>query len=534
MRARARSSATSSSSRERLEAEHLAAREERRVHRERRVLGRRADEGDRPVLDVRQERVLLRLVEAVDLVDEDDRALPVVARAAPRASATISRSSATLPSTALNGTKRGLRLRRDDARRASSCRRRAGPRGSSTARGRSRSRARGACPAPSEVRLADDSASVARPHALGERDGARARGLAARRGGEERARFRSPDFVRVAATRSHVGDRSTKRVYRFAALAMIATCARCSSFVASERPSRSVVRCVRARARAASTSRDRSRDRPIEARTPRRHRGRRARDSRDGVDRFTVCPPPGELGQPWIPPLPAWTRRRERRADAGAPAADRSGLHHAHEGPHATEIARRGDASRVPQLLPPRPRPRSDAGRSRRDRAARRRGRTRRAGRGVRRVRARAESIACMNGVRAASALSAAAGGHRTRSSIPACSRHATACSRTAPTHNDAYTAARVRRARSGAAGAPRVRASSAQPEGRPVQASATFTLDVDATGRSRRARRSVDGRSGLLACAAQALEALAFAAAGGRRGDVIARLTFNPRQGTR
>src|SRR5262245_18122013 len=26
-----------------------------------------------------------------------------------------------------------------------------------------------------------------------------------------------------------------------------------------------------------------------------------------GVDRFTSCPPPGELGQDWIPPLPPWS-----------------------------------------------------------------------------------------------------------------------------------------------------------------------------------------------------------------------------------
>ena len=75
--------------RERLEAEHLAPGEERCVHREARVLGRRPDEDDRPVLDVRQERVLLRLVEPMDLVDEDDRAL---ARETPGARAPRRRS----------------------------------------------------------------------------------------------------------------------------------------------------------------------------------------------------------------------------------------------------------------------------------------------------------------------------------------------------------------------------------------------------------------------------------------------------------
>ena len=41
------------------------------------VLGRRADERDRAVLDVRQQRVLLGLVEAMDLVEEEDRARAV-------------------------------------------------------------------------------------------------------------------------------------------------------------------------------------------------------------------------------------------------------------------------------------------------------------------------------------------------------------------------------------------------------------------------------------------------------------------------
>ena len=31
------------------------------------------------------------------------------------------------------------------------------------------------------------------------------------------------------------------------------------------------------------------------------------RGGADGVDRFTTCPPPGELGQHWIPTIPPWT-----------------------------------------------------------------------------------------------------------------------------------------------------------------------------------------------------------------------------------
>ena len=59
-----------------------------RDHFEGRVLGCCADERDRPVFDVRQDDVLLGLVETMDLVDEEHRALAGTARRA-WASATI-------------------------------------------------------------------------------------------------------------------------------------------------------------------------------------------------------------------------------------------------------------------------------------------------------------------------------------------------------------------------------------------------------------------------------------------------------------
>ena len=66
---------------ERLQLDDLAAREQRRVDLEVRVLGRRSDQRHEPFLDGGQQRVLLRLVEAVDLVEEEDRPLPVRRRA---------------------------------------------------------------------------------------------------------------------------------------------------------------------------------------------------------------------------------------------------------------------------------------------------------------------------------------------------------------------------------------------------------------------------------------------------------------------
>nr|HMQ21250.1 hypothetical protein [Planctomycetota bacterium] len=51
------------------QAMHDETRLQRRHEREARILRRRADQGHVPPLDAGQERVLLRLVEAMDLVD---------------------------------------------------------------------------------------------------------------------------------------------------------------------------------------------------------------------------------------------------------------------------------------------------------------------------------------------------------------------------------------------------------------------------------------------------------------------------------
>jgi len=59
---------------ERLEGDDPHAGEKRVVEGEGGVFGGRADQGDRPVLDEGEEGVLLRFVEAVDLVDKEDRA----------------------------------------------------------------------------------------------------------------------------------------------------------------------------------------------------------------------------------------------------------------------------------------------------------------------------------------------------------------------------------------------------------------------------------------------------------------------------
>ena len=71
--------------RERLELDDGAAREQGGVDLEVRVLGRGADQRQQAALDAREQRVLLGLVEAVDLVEEEDR--PRAVRAEPVAGA---------------------------------------------------------------------------------------------------------------------------------------------------------------------------------------------------------------------------------------------------------------------------------------------------------------------------------------------------------------------------------------------------------------------------------------------------------------
>ena len=66
---------------QRLQHVDAAAREQRGVDFERRILGGRADQANAAFLDVRQKGILLRFVEAVDFVDEDDGARAVLAGA---------------------------------------------------------------------------------------------------------------------------------------------------------------------------------------------------------------------------------------------------------------------------------------------------------------------------------------------------------------------------------------------------------------------------------------------------------------------
>ena len=153
------SSSSSASGDERLEDEHGGAREQRGVQLEGRVLGRRADQRDGAVLHDRQEGILLRAVEAMDLVDEEQRPLPdLPARRAPARRSSSARRRR-------NGWRRSAgnagRSRRRAAARPSSCRCPAAPRRRASRRCRVCSMrvsvpsgpSRCSCPATSESRV---------------------------------------------------------------------------------------------------------------------------------------------------------------------------------------------------------------------------------------------------------------------------------------------------------------------------------------------------------------------------------------------
>jgi hypothetical protein len=248
-----------------------------------------------------------------------------------------------------------------------------------------------------------------------------------------------------------------------------------------------------------------------------------------GIDRFTVCPPPGDLGQQWIPPLPAWA---PPPAPPGATAADETLIAQS-AGRSLTEIAasathrdfrscyRRGlvhhpmEDGRVAIVL--------------------------RVGRDGRVVRVESyaacelavESIACMYGVAQKLRFPPPAEGAETVT-IPAVFTSRDGVRRTVATSNDAYTAAAYVTLE-GARPALHSCEENARRDGQSVFATGTFTMTLDPNGRVQKAH--VDpwtGDKSLLACAARALETLTFAPPRGGRGTVITRLNFNPRQGGR
>ena len=251
-----------------------------------------------------------------------------------------------------------------------------------------------------------------------------------------------------------------------------------------------------------------------------------------GVDRFKICPPPGELGQPWFPVPGPWS------APPAAPSAAEP------EPVDEAFIARTKD--RTPTEL-------AIEATHRDFRACYRRGLVRdpvQDGRvavvlrigpdgKVARVEEYAaceisvESIACMKTAAAKLRFPPPQSGSDTVL-IPAVFTSRDGVRRSGGTSNDSYAAAAyvvMESARPGFHACEQ----QARRDLRPVQATGTFTLTLGADGQVLRAH--VDpwtGEQSILACAAHELEKLRFAAPPHGNAFVIARLNFNPRQGGR
>jgi hypothetical protein len=250
-----------------------------------------------------------------------------------------------------------------------------------------------------------------------------------------------------------------------------------------------------------------------------------------GIDRFTTCAPPGEIGQHWVPtPFPytppppppdagpmvvdedfiARTKDRtptELAVDAthrDFRACYRRGLvHNPVQDGRVAIVLRIGPDGRVAkveeyaacELVP--------------------------------------ESIACMKAAAQRLRFPPPPGGSDTVT-IPAAFTSRDGVRRTSPTANDSYTASAFLTIES-ARPALHACEEQARRDLRPMQATGTFTLKITADGKVTHAH--IDpwtGEQSLLACGAKALEQLKFAPPPSGTGTVIARLNFNPRQGTR
>jgi hypothetical protein len=250
-----------------------------------------------------------------------------------------------------------------------------------------------------------------------------------------------------------------------------------------------------------------------------------------GVDRFTVCPPPGELGQPWFPQPGPWTA--PAIVDAGAPLP----IDEAY-------ITRTKNYTPTEQAIEATHRDFRSCYRRGLVRDPAQDGRVaivlRIGGDGrVARVEEYAaceisvESISCMKGAAAHLRFPPPAAGSDTVL-IPAVFTSRDGVRRTNGTTNDSYTARAYITMESARPGLHACE-EQARRDLRPMHATGTFTLTLGADGQVSRAH--IDpwtGEQTTLACAARELEKLRFAPPPSGTGSVIARLNFNPRQGSR
>lgn len=272
--------------------------------------------------------------------------------------------------------------------------------------------------------------------------------------------------------------------------------------------------------------------------------------SENGIDRFLNCPPPGELGQDWIPPLPPWS------APASTVGGDAAKDMVASPLPDIAGNAGAGAPNDVPaDVTMHGSTPTEKAIADTRDsfRACYNHGlvydptqdghvaivlRVGRDGR-VASVESwgaceiATQSIECMRDAAKKLRFRPPAGGSDTVT-IPAVFTSSGAVRRTSPRPNDVYAASAyiaVEGVRQEFHGCER----SARQSGAAVSATATFELELDEKGKVLHA--NIDpwtGDKNLLGCAATAFGAMTFTPPPGGHGNVLVRIAFNPRAGSK
>lgn len=250
----------------------------------------------------------------------------------------------------------------------------------------------------------------------------------------------------------------------------------------------------------------------------------------DGIDRFTACPPPGEIGQDWYPPVPDWTPPEDaKREDAGGRALStspgmlgRTPTELAVEGTRAafrscyhrglvSDPTQFGHVAIVLRIGP--------SGRVLKTESY-----------GACSI--QHDVIACMQDYGKSLRFDPPSGGKDTVV-IPVVFEPRSGPS-VDTTHNDAYTAQAYVTLES-LRPALHACAARARSDGKDVEAWGVYDLTIDAHGAVTSA--NIDpyrGDQGLLGCAAEVLQRMRLPPPDGGQGKLLARITFNPRAGTR
>jgi hypothetical protein len=250
----------------------------------------------------------------------------------------------------------------------------------------------------------------------------------------------------------------------------------------------------------------------------------------DEIDRFINCPPPGELGQDWIPPLPPWTPPAPTGpVDQGPLPPELATMHGSTPTERATADTREEFRACYNHGLVYDPTQDGHVAIVLRVGADGRVARVESWGA----CEIARQSIECMRTAAKKLRFRPPAAGSDTVT-IPAVFTSSDAVRRTTPRPSDVYTASayiaveKLRRELHACE-------QSARQGGRNIMASATFNIQVDAHGQVQHS--NVDPWSGnqdLLACAANALGSLSLPAPPGGWANVIVRISFNPREGTK